>query len=604
VLVGIILAVHGMLLVWSATRHSPTIDEIGAMPSGLHHWRTGTFDLYRVNPPLVRVVATLPLVANGLREPDEPFDTRPPVRPEFGLGSEFVSQHGQQAFWYFTVARWACLPFALLGGYICYRWARELYGPGSGLLAAALWCFCPIVLGNAWMITADTAAAALGTLTCYLFWRWLRQPDWPRAYWAGLSLGIALLCKTSWLLLFLLWPLSWAGLRLSQRPGLTRRDWLLQACQVGLSLLLCVAIINAGYLFEGSFHNLGDYPFVSKTLTGETEPGKVGNRFSNTWLGAVPVPLPRNFVSGIDVQKRDFERGLWSYLRGEWRQRGWWYYYLYGLAVKWPLGTWLLLVLAVCSIPMVLACSCTWQDEVFLLLPGIALFVFVSSQTGFNHHLRYIFPSLPFAFIWMSRVLGAAAPRSYLWKTLVAGAAVCSVGGSLLVYPHSMSYFNELAGGPKNGGAHLVDSNLDWGQDLLYLKRWLDDHPEAGPLGLGYFGHCDPRAAGIEFDIPPAQPIPGANKYGANIDNSGPRPGWYAISVTILRGSRYIIPNGHGTTVYLDGPYYTYFQRFQPVAMAGYSIYIYHLTLEDANRVRRELGLEELTLDQQLTEAK
>jgi hypothetical protein len=59
-----------------------------------------------------------------------------------------------------------------------------------------------------------------------------------------------------------------------------------------------------------------------------------------------------------------------------------------------------------------------------------------------------------------------------------------SIASSLGVYPHSLSYFNELVGGPANGHAHLLDSNIDWGQDLLLLKEWLDAHPEASPLGL------------------------------------------------------------------------------------------------------------------------
>jgi hypothetical protein len=586
-----VLAVHALLLLWSATRHSPPSDEVGHLAAGLNHWRTGTFDLYRVNPPLVRLMATLPLAAAGLREPDSPLETHPPRRPEFPIGREFVSQHAQRAFWYFTVARWACVPFALLGGYICYRWAREVYGPRSGILAATLWCFCPLVLAHGQMITPDAAAAALGTLACYLFWRWLRQPDWTRAYWAGLALGVALLCKTTWLFLFLLWPLCWAGLRLTQRPGATRRDWRAQGCQAGLSLVLAVAVINAGYLFEGCFHKLGDYPFVSQALTTEDETGHARNRFAGSWLGAVPVPLPRNFVSGIDVQKRDFERKIWSYLRGEWRRGGWWYYYLYGLAVKWPLGSWLLLFIAGCSAVIARTRSSCWRDEVSLVLPGVALFVLVSSQTGFNHHLRYILPALPFAFIWMSRIAEISTPKPSLWLSLAGASVLWSAGSSLAIYPHSMSYFNELAGGPTNGSAHLVDSNIDWGQDLLYLKQWLDEHPEAQPLGLAYFGYIDPRVAGIEFSLPPAGITAKPPSFSTDLEQPGPQPGWFAVSATLLRGSGYLLADGKGGLPHREFGSYTYFLRFRPVATAGYSIFIYHIDRDECDRVRAELGL-------------
>src|SRR6266446_7036963 len=85
--------------------------------------------------------------------------------------------------------------------------------------------------------------------------------------------------------------------------------------------------------------------------------------------------------------------------------------------------------------------------------------------------------------------------------------AIClcwATAGSLYYAPHSLSYFNEIAGGPDNGAEHLVDSNLDWGQDLFFLKKWYDAHPQARPFYLVYFGAMDPRCVGIEFVLPVA----------------------------------------------------------------------------------------------------
>ncbi len=586
-----LLAVHAGLLAWSATRHSPAIDEVGHLAAGLSHWHTGQFDLYRVNPPLVRLVATAPLALVGLREPELQLSYDPPHRPEFVLGRAFVSERGERAFWYFTVARWACLPFSLLAGWLCFHWGRELYGPRAGLLALALWCFCPLVLANAQLITPDTGGAAFGLLACYLFWRWFRDPSWVGAYWLGMGLGVALLCKTTWVFLFLLWPLSWLGLRACQRPWPGRREWGRQGGQLLAALLLSVGVVNLGYLLEGSFLPLGDYPFTSKALT-VSRGGQFQNRFAGTWARGVPVPLPRNFVSGIDVQKRDFESRFWSYLGGEWRQEGWWHYYLYGLGVKWPLGTWALLLLATGSAAFLRFPSATWRDEALVLLPGLALFALVSSQTGFNHHLRYVLPTLPFLFTWMGRLAeGLAWEKTRLGALFVAVALLASIGSSLRAYPHSTSYFNELAGGPMNGHAHLVDSNIDWGQDLLELKRWLDQHPESKPLGLAYFGGIDPRAGGIEFALPPRGVTAPVDLVRPEAASLGPRPGWYAVSVTLLRGYRFGVPDGKGGMHYLDGPCYTYFLHFEPAARAGYSIYVYHLERDECNRVRADLGL-------------
>jgi hypothetical protein len=149
------------------------------------------------------------------------------------------------------------------------------------------------------------------------------------------------------------------------------------------------------------------------------------------------------------------------------------------------------------------------------------------------------------------------------------------------------SYFNELVGGPKGGPNHLLDSNIDWGQDLFYLKDWLNAHREVKLEGLAYCGLIPATLAGVpETRRPPT----GAGEEGNNAvlnarrprsttdGKSGPRAGWYALSVNYIYGR---------------DRQYRYFLNFEPVAMAGYSICIYHITLEDANRVRRELGLPE-----------
>jgi hypothetical protein len=143
-----------------------------------------------------------------------------------------------------------------------------------------------------------------------------------------------------------------------------------------------------------------------------------------------------------------------------------------------------------------------------------------------------------------------------------------------------LSYFNELVGGPKNGHAHLLNSNIDWGQDVLFLKRWMDKHSDARPIAVTVFPEWfDLRVAGIHADAPP----PGPNsvpEFQISDDRFGPKPGWYALSANRLR--------------HREGQF-DYFLIFQPVATAGYSIYIYHITPDEANRARQELGLCELS---------
>jgi len=542
--------------------HSPSLDEVAHLPSGVSHWQFGRFDMYRVNPPLVRAVAALPVV---LAEPATDWRRWTGVRPEWYVCHDFMEANGERCIWYFSLARWACIPLILAGGYACLRWASELYGSAAGLFALALWCFCPNVLGNGSMITPDAAAAALGVLAGYCFWRWLRQPTWARAAVAGVTLGLAELTKMTWVVLFIVWPLLWVVWLWRGRREVLLQLWFCQGVQLCGILLLALYLINLGYLFDGSFSKLGDFHFISEALGGTTEalPGEGAaahsNRFANSWLGQVPVPVPRDYVLGMDIQKNDFEKGRPSYLRGEWRDRGWWYYYLYGLAIKVPLGTWVLMLLALVLKLSRWRLTVSWRDEVVVLVPLLVVLVLVSSQVGLNRHLRYVLPIFPFAFVWAGQVGQVLAGKGRKLPLLAAGALIWSVSSSLWIYPHSQSYFNELVGGPTGGHAHLIHSNIDWGQDLLFLKRWSDEHPEARPLWLAYSGNFDPGLLGLSGSRPPLEPV----------------PGWFAMGVTCLRTQ----------------PEYGYFLRLRPLAMAGYSIYIYCVTLEEANQARQELGL-------------
>jgi hypothetical protein len=580
----ICLATHAGLLGWGAARHSPHTDEAGHLVAGLSHWQFGTFRLFHVNPPLVRIVAGLPV---WLADPDvdwSGYQDDLGERPEFNIATRFLELNGERAFPLFTIARWACIPFSLAGAVFCYLFARDLWNADAGLIAAALWCYCPNVLAHGQTITPDVAAAAFGLAAAWIYRRWLLQRRFPTALAAGLVLGLALLCKTTWIFLLALWPAVWIIDRLVARkqppPHFAR--WSHEALQQALILVVALLTINACYAFEGSFRKLGDYEFQSMTLAGDDAEqlvrGRQGNRFRTSWAAAIPVPFPANYVAGIDRTKYEFENRRWSYLAGEWRFGGWWYYYLYAAAIKVPLGAWLLLLSSLCLPLLKRGYALRGRYELLVLLIPLLVFTLVSSQTGYNHHLRYVLPAFPFGFVWASR-LGLSLQLRQHWVTGLALLCLSwSTGSSLWFQPHHLSYFNELAGGPAQGHYYLgggegADSNIDWGQDLLYLKRWLDQHPQARPMHIAFLGICQPEMAGIEY-----LPVPrGPGGDGRDLSLPvGPVPGWYAISVKNLHTRERT---------------YDYFQSFPVHDRVGYSVYIYHITLVSANRVRQSLGL-------------
>ncbi len=594
-LVAVCLTTHALLLLHSLFQNYVTVDEVGHVPAGLSHWQTGRFEAYRVNPPLARMLATLPLLATDAETDYRRLTDTPGDRPEWNIGLDFIALNAGRYFELVCLARLAGVAWSLLGAYLVYRWARELYGDWSGVLAMALWCFEPNVLANAQIVTPDLPATVAGLAATYVFWHYLRDPSWPRAWFAGVLLGVAQLTKFTCLVFYAVWPVlfviwQWA------KPKEERVRPAAALGHAGLIAGLSLLIINLGYGFDRTGRKLGDYRFVSWTLAGEPEgPARMyahglwANRFRGHWLGEVPVPLPAEYVNGIDLQRRDFESGFRSYLGGELRHRGWWYYYLYGLAIKVPLG---LLALVAWNIGVTVARR--GQDalnELTLWLPALAVLVLVSSQTGFSHHLRYVLPLFPFVIVSTSKLAAFFEQGKRLASAAVIGLVLYAAGSTLAFHPHHLSYFNELVGGPNRGHEHLVDSNIDWGQDLLFLKDWLDRHPEARPLRFAYYNLVDPRIEGIEFTPPPQGPtglFPDDDNYGRTI---GPHPGWHAVSVNLVCGLSWAVPDGRGSVKAAPAHAYSYFQHFTPIAKAGYSIFIYHITLEEANRVRRELGL-------------
>ncbi len=553
--VASLLICQAFLLAWIGWIKAPVFDEIAHVPSGLSHWATGDFSLYRVNPPLIRMLATIPLLAIQPKTDWKGYSEDPYARPEFIIGRRFMDANDLNAFWYYTLCRWMLIPIVLFGGWICYLWASELFGRRSGIAALALWCFSPNILGWGAINTPDVGAAVFGVTAVYTFRNWLLRPSWATCSLAGTCLGAAELTKSTWIILFELWPLAWLSWRIFSRHSSSPQPSALQLAGV---LLLGLYLLNLGYGFEGSFSRLDSFKFISESLGGTGAHEIPGSRFENTSLGWIPVPLPANYVKGIDVQKYDFEVGKWSYLRGETKHGGWWYWYIYALLVKSPLGT--LFLLAVAS---VLFCSrrfrVAWREELALILPALVVLVFVSSQTGFNRYLRYVIPIIPFCLIFASRVFNENVLRYKLLRLVGTIVVIISAIESLWVYPHSMSFFNRAVGGPTGGPSHLLDANIDWGQDLLLLKDFVRKHSEIGTIRLAYFGMAEPEWA--EF---PFEPAPKADELNGN----PPPPGWYAVSVNHVYGYRH---NEH------DKPWYAYFAQYQPRSHLGYSIYVYEI---------------------------
>ena len=623
-IIGALLSVHALLVLLCSVEDFATYDEIGNLAAGVAYWECGTYYLYNVNPPLTKLLAALPVV---LVRPDTSAlvcADVPGTRPEWDLGDAFARSNAGRYHAFLVMARLAGLGWSLLGACLVQRWASRLWGDAGGLLALAVWCFEPNIITHAHLLNADLPAAVAALAAALACRRYLHRPSWGTAYVAGIVLGVAQLCKFTLVVLYPIWVVLWVVFRCgaAAEAGQPKTSRLQAAAQLGFLFATCLFVLNLGYEFDGAGKQLGDYPFVSQTFRGTDgeSTGRSGNRFAGTWLGRLPMPVPEAYLRGIDVQRRDFERpGRYSYLGGQWRiGGGWWHYYLYAAAVKVPLGLWGIFLLAV-AWPWrgrwAVRCRHGWRDLLILWLPAVAVLTLATSQRSLQSHFRYVLPMFPFLIVFTGRV-GAlisggipSAPRGRLtepevrttdgdsrrlsqWgRVIVAGLLIWAAGSYLFVHPYALGYFNELAGGPHGGQRHLLGSNIDWGQDLFRLRRWMDRHPEAGPWKIAYFNRIDPRIIGVEFDLPPPGMSDAKTRKETAERDFGPHPGSFAISVRLLYGYPASPPDGQGGYRFAPFRSYEYFQQFDPVGKAGYSVFIYRITHDQARAVRVRLGL-------------
>jgi len=428
------------------------------------------------------MIAAIPvLIANGGLDFFVAMDY-PGCRPEWNLAKNYQQQHGDACFTNFAIARSALLFVPLAGTVLIWQLGHRWFGDAIGWIPAVLWVFSPTVLAFGASITPDVPSAVAGLWCILLFWNWLEKSSWEQTVRFGFALSICLLCKFSWVILPPLLIAIWLIRIIYQKRRLPIRElmqWFVVSCIV-------IFVINACYGFQDIGKQLGKYDFVSQTLIGNksTPPdiAAYGNRFRGTWLGSIPVPVPEDYALGIDIQKRDFELKMPSYFLGQWRDHGWIEYYAVAILLKEPIALWGLFTLTFFS-AFRNKSLCWTVEKCVVIIPGIAIFVFVSLQTGFNHHLRYVLPFFPVLFLASVGTLRDSGRKIHLAAYALTMGYVVS---SITILPRSYAFFTEAVGGATEGWRYLGDSNLDWGQDLMTLKRWLVNNPSSQDSYLLY----------------------------------------------------------------------------------------------------------------------
>jgi hypothetical protein len=544
--VAVVLAIHFLLGLDAARRLTVTHDEYWHLPAGLSVWQTGRFDADNLNPPLCRIWSAWPLLLTSAK-----VDATVPPGDAFLLGDSFLSDNRPGYENFVTLARGMNLLFSVGTGLMLAVWAKQLFGRGAACLAASLWAFCPNALAHGALVTPDAGTACLFTATLFSAWQFSKRPGWSRAVCLGILLGAAQLTKFTCLILYPLCCLAWFVVRF--------RNWDLPEEHIGKTLakwmtvgLMSLVVLNSGCLFRGSFRQLRDFRFQSRTL------GDLASVLRP--LGAVPVPLPRDYLEGLDHQRLMMEGQHPVYLDGKWSLNGFGDYYLRALAYKIPHATQGLCILSFLFAVISVCRSRANRGVVFLWLSAIAI-LGLASSIGMQLGIRYVLPAFPLLYLAASDAARLLTWSRYRLRTVLLLIPIAAVPLSLRLHPQHLAYFNELSGGAVGGREHLLDSNLDWGQDLRGLADYLQEHP-VDDLGLAYFGMFPPSEMGIRYRLPPAR---------------RPEPGWYAVSVNFAYGRPHLIQNPDGVRRPADFEEFGYFRRLTPAARIGSSIDLYHI---------------------------
>ncbi|MDX2178809.1 MAG: glycosyltransferase family 39 protein [Bryobacteraceae bacterium] len=495
-----LLAAGAAIQISTMLGETQTFDEGFHLAAGYSYWSQGDYRMNPEHPPLGKMLCALPLL---WLKPAIPVRTKAwHDRDQWAFSDAFLYENRVPVDTMLNAARMVSVAITAALGLAVAWWTRRRFGAAAGLLAQGFTTFDPNLLAHGRYVTTDVIVSLFFFLTVAC---WIEYLD-HGGHWAiaaGLSLGAALASKYSALILL---PVL-LGLTL-----LRRRDgwWRGFAMTLGLA-----AIVVAGTYGRETW----------RIVTGSGE-------IPSYWAG-LKIVTEHNAIGHI------------TYLLGERSQYGWWQYFPVAFAVKSPAAV----LLGLASLAWA---AIRWRREIPFAAWAVLLaaaFYFAVAMTGrLNLGLRHILPVYPLLYVFGSEV----ATRVRRGTVVAAALLALTAAESLARYPHYLAFFNVFAGGPSRGPEYLVDSNLDWGQDVKKLKAYLDAQGNP-PLCIDYFGTAKLRYYGVqEGYLPRTDPTE-----IAKMDCLA------AISVTLQKG------------LYIDPTWYRYLDSHQTVAKVGWSIYVY-----------------------------
>lgn len=550
--VALMLLIHVMLMAHSAAQKSATVDELSHLAAGLYSFTTLDFRVNRVDPPLQNVLcaATAWFTSDIVID----FDNENWRKGIWnGAGDRLVEANPETFHSILQRGRVASMAISALLCLAIFIFAKELWGTRVGLCVFAIAVFEPNLLAHGRLITTDAATTLFFLLTGYFTWRFLRTPSWPRLAPIGVAFGCAWLNKHSGiviapalLLIFWAWREKAEHSRLIHWPRFESKALRTAWRSLVLTTVACAAAlltIWAGFAFEVG-NTIEDFSPQQSALWQEMQiPLRTTLHFvglrewaaydptdpNNRLWRLIDAALPAfSHWEGFFKVRQILKAGHRGYLMGAYSNHGFPLFYPVLFLIKTTL-----VALAIILGGAILLAARQVQLErnaaLVLLIPLIYLLVLVFFNTaaiGYRHAL----PALPYLLIFFGGAFFYALfkaadlfPHKRGWLHGAAAALILlNTVDSVSTHPHYLCYFNALIGGPKNGHWYAVDSSLDWGQDLLILKRYIEEN-DLEEINLIYFG-------------PPMLP----NAYGVphrEVSYEEPlAPGVYVVGASALHG--------------------------------------------------------------------
>ena len=563
-------AVFITLTVSSYVRESATWDEPQHLVAGYSALKFHDYRTDPEHPPFIRMWAALPLLGmDNIKFDIQKIDTT--TSAAWVLGGQFFFCHdilyvANDADRLLYAARFMIVLLGVMLGVLVFCWAHELFGFWPAIITLGLYTIEPNLLAHSRLVTTDLGVTCFVFGTMYFLWRTARRLSMGNLCGLVAFFTLAQISKFSAVLLGPMVVVLLVVRACQRRPWRTsigRADELsARSAKLGAALcaflLLAVvawvaiwAVYDFRYLpsavpsWRMDFHQdpvvLQRTPTIARAVAWADEYRLLPNAYSEGFL-----------LGQVKAQKRS------GFLAGSYRTDGWWWFFPFAFLIKTPIAVLLLFAMGI------VLCTMRWRrfldDTAYALLP-LVTFLAAAMTAKLNIGARHILLIYPFALLLagyaITELLGGHRKSLRLLLGSLCLVATCEF---ILVCPHYLTFFNQFVGGPSNGHKYLIDSNLDWGQDLKGLKDWMSK-TGVQHINLSYFGTADPVYYKIDCTY-----LPGGPFFDEKLIGNPPLPGFVAVSVTNLRGL-YLPEAARG--------FYRPLLEMKPAAVVGYSIYVY-----------------------------